>query len=95
MPLSLLAKNVGFLVKYVPLAAKKAESHFNKAIEVTEKIGAKILLSQAYLGLGFLHKAKKRSKKARECLTKANHIFEECEAEVFLKQTQEALEDLR
>ena len=35
LPLSLLAKNVGFLVKNVPLAAKKAESHFNKAIEVT------------------------------------------------------------
>jgi len=92
-PLS-IAKNIGFLVKNVPFADKKAESHFNKAIEVAKEIGAKSLLGPLYLDLGLLHKAKKRTDKARKCLSEAIQIFEQCEAEVYLKQAKEALTSL-
>jgi len=92
-PLS-IAKNIGFLVKNVPFADKKAESHFNKAIEVAKEIGAKSLLGPLYLDLGLLHKAKKRTDKARECLSEAIQIFEQCEAEVYLKQAKEVLGSL-
>jgi len=37
-------RNIGFLIKYVPSAAKKAEFNFNKAIAVASKIGAKAIL---------------------------------------------------
>ncbi|MEE9610665.1 MAG: adenylate/guanylate cyclase domain-containing protein, partial [Desulfatiglandales bacterium] len=92
--LSTMARNVGFLVKNVPFAGKKAEEHFNKAIEVAREVGAKGILGSAYLGLGLLHKGRKRSDQARQCLREAIKIFEECEAEVYLAQAEEALASL-
>jgi class 3 adenylate cyclase/tetratricopeptide (TPR) repeat protein len=91
---SIMARNIGFLAKNVPFASKKAEEHFDKAIEVAREVGAKGILATAYLELGMLHKAKKRSDQARECLTKAIKIFEENQSKVYLKQAKEALTSL-
>ena len=92
--LSTMAKNIGFLVKNVPFASKKAEDHFNRAIEVARDIGAKGVLGQAYLDLGLLHRTKGEKDKAGECISTAIQIFEQCEAEVYLKQAKEALANL-
>ena len=92
--LATVMKNIGFLAKNVPFAARKAESHYNKAIEVSRKIGARGFMSQAYLDLGLLHKVKGRNDKARECLSEAIQLFEQCEDEVNLRQAQEALASL-
>ena len=89
--LSIVAKNIGFLVKNVPFASKKAEKHFKKAIEVAEAIGAKGWLGVAYLDLGLLHKAKRKKDKARECISTAIQYFEQCEAEIYLRQAKDAL----
>ena len=93
--LSFLVKNIGFLIKNAPHADRKAESHFNKAIEHAKAGGDNGNLGRAYLNLGLLHKAKKRVSKAKECLSEAVKIFEEIEAEVFLKQAKEAIESLK
>jgi tetratricopeptide (TPR) repeat protein len=90
----ILAKNIGFILKNVPFAYKKAESHLNKAIQVAENIGAKGYLGCAYLDLGLLHKTKKRIDQAKECISKAVDLFEQCEAEVYLQQAKEALASL-
>jgi tetratricopeptide (TPR) repeat protein len=87
--LSDLIKNIGFLAKHVPGAAKKAERHFNKAIEAAREIGAKGIEGQTYLDLGKLHKAKGKSEQARDFLSRAIKIFEETEAEYYLKQANE------
>jgi tetratricopeptide (TPR) repeat protein len=92
MTLSTIAKNIGFLIRNVPFASKKAEYHFNKAIEVAKEIGAKRTLGQTYLDLGLLHKAKGRRDQARECISTSIELFEQCEAEGYLKQAKEALE---
>ena len=86
-----MAKNIGFVVKNAPFAAKHAEAHFNKAITTAKEIGARGVEAQAFLDLGRLHKVKGRKDKARECFSKSIKIFEECEAEVFLKQANDAL----
>jgi len=91
---SFLAKNIGFLMKNIPFASQKAETHFNKAIEAAKEIGAKGILGQAYLDLCLLHRAKKRKDQARECISKAIQIFEECEAETYVKQAKKALVSL-
>ncbi len=52
------------------------------------------MLGQAYLDLGFLHKIKKRTDQAKECISEAIKIFEQTEAESFLKQAKEALVSL-
>ena len=89
--LSTIAKNPGFFIKNIPFAGKKAEGHFQKAIDVAREIGAKGILAQAHLDLGLLHKAKGRSDRARDCFSKAIKLFEQCEAEVYLKQAKEVL----
>ena len=89
-----MAKNIGFLIKNVPFASRKAEGHFNKAIEVAKEIGAKGLLGQAYVDLGLLHKTKKRTDKARDCISEAIELFKKCEADGFLKQAEDALASL-
>jgi len=89
-----IAKNIGFLVKNLPFADKKANSHFNKAIEIAKEIAAKSISGPAYLDLGLLHKAKKREDLAKECISKAIEFFEQCEADAYLKQAHEALESL-
>ena len=89
--LSFLARNIGFLMKDAPFASQKAEAHFNQAIEAAKEIGAKGFLGQAYLDLGLLHKLKKRNREARKCLSEAIQIFQETEAEFYLKEANEAL----
>jgi class 3 adenylate cyclase/tetratricopeptide (TPR) repeat protein len=92
--LSLMVRNIGFLVKNVPFARKKAETHFKKAIEIASEIGAKSIVGQAKLDLGKLYKTKGRTDKARNYLSAAIQIFEECEAEIYLKQAREAIASL-
>ena len=43
----------------------------------------------ALLGLGRLFKAKKRDEKAKECISDAIKIFEECGAKGYLEQAKE------
>jgi len=92
--LSIMEKNIGFLAKTVPFASQKAEEHFNKAIELFREIGMKSPLGQAYLSLGLLYKASKRTDQARQCILEAINICQECEAEGYLKQANEALDSL-
>jgi len=92
---SVLARNIGFMVKNVPAAGKKAEDHFKRTIEIAKEIGAKSWIAVSYRDLGLLHKAKKRTDKAKECISKAIELFEQCEAEVYLKQAREALASLK
>jgi len=91
---SFIIKNIRSLIRLVPGAAKKAEEHFNKTIEISSEIGAKSLLAQAHLGLGFLYRAKGRKEKARESVLMAVRIFEEIEADVFLKQSKKVFDSL-
>jgi tetratricopeptide (TPR) repeat protein len=88
---SVMTKNIGFLIKNVPLAGKKAEEHFNRAIDIAKEIGAKSMMAMAYLDLGLLCKTKGQAEQARKCFSEAIQIFEQTEAEGFLKQAKEAL----
>jgi len=92
--LGVIAKNIGFLAKNAPAAAKKAEDHLNKAIETSKKIDAKWFLGLAYIQLGLFFKAKKGNRRARECLSESVRIFKECGAHYNLKQAEEALMSL-
>jgi tetratricopeptide (TPR) repeat protein len=92
--LSTMAKNMGFLIKNVPFASKKAEEHFNRAIEVAKEIGAKGTMGMAYLDLGLLYKMKGKTEQAKKCISEAIQIFEQTEAEIYLKQAKEALTSL-
>jgi hypothetical protein len=51
-------------------------------------------LSTVFFDWGLLHKAKKRKAQAKEYISKAIEIFEQCEAELYLKQAYKELESL-
>jgi tetratricopeptide (TPR) repeat protein len=91
---SIMARNIGFLLKNVPFATKRAETHFKLTIEAAKEMGAIGIMSQAYFDLGLLHKAKGRTGQAREYISQAINLFEQSEAEVYLKQAKEALASL-
>ncbi|MDH3798167.1 MAG: AAA family ATPase [Desulfobacterales bacterium] len=90
-----MAKNIGFLIKNVPRASKKAEDHFSQTIKVAKEIGANGLLGPAYLDLSLLFIAKKKNELAKTYINEAIDIFEQSGAEVYLKQAREALASLK
>jgi tetratricopeptide (TPR) repeat protein len=92
--ISIRAKKSSALAQNATFAGKKAEENFNKAIELFQEIGAKGFLGQAYLSLGMLYKASKRTDQARQCVLKAINVFQECESEVYIKQANEALDSI-
>jgi tetratricopeptide (TPR) repeat protein len=92
--LAIMAKNIGFLVKNVPYATRKAEEHFKNAIELFKEIGMKSFLGQAYLSRGLMYKASKRNDEARQSILEAINLFKECEADGWLKQANNALDSL-
>jgi len=56
----------------------KAQSNFEKSIEICERLGMKIELGRAYAGYGKTLKHKGETEKAREYLSKAINLFKEC-----------------
>jgi class 3 adenylate cyclase/tetratricopeptide (TPR) repeat protein len=94
VPAAVLARNIGFLIKTVPFASRKAEYHLNRAVKAAEEIGNKATLATACLDLGMLHKAKGRTERAKECILESIRLFEQCEAETNLQQAKKALATL-
>ena len=89
-----IVKNIGFLIKTLPFAAKKSERHYLAAIKAAKEINAKGILGQSCLDLGLLYKIKKRNDEARQYISNAVKIFEECGAYAFLEQARQALKSL-
>ena len=52
------------------------------------------ILAQSCLNLGLLYKAKEKKDKAKRFLDEAIGLFEQCEADVYLKHAREALASL-
>ncbi|MGD9036650.1 MAG: hypothetical protein PVF10_08840, partial [Syntrophobacterales bacterium] len=94
VPAAVLARNIGFLIKTVPFASRKAEYHLNRAVKAAEEIGNKATLATACLDLGLLHKARGRIAEARDCIAKSIQIFEQTGAETNLQQAKKALATL-
>ena len=93
VPFSLsVFKNIGFIVKNLLFVGSKAEDLFKKTIEGAKEIGAKGLHGQACLDLALLYKSKGRIDEARDCLSEAIIILEQCEAETYLINAKEAME---
>jgi len=92
--IKVIARNFGFLLKTMPFAAKKAEQHFQEAIQVSKEVGAKGVLGQSCLDLGRLYKIRGKNDYARQHISDATKIFEECGAYVFLKNARDELASL-
>ena len=91
---SVIAKNIGFLVRNAPFAGRNAEANLIRAIELFKELGMKGYLGRAYLSLGVLYKATGRTDQARQCILDAIQILKECEAGSYLKQANGVLDSL-
>jgi hypothetical protein len=83
LPLSVILRNLPFLMVAVPLAARSTEFHYNRAITMAEKVGAKGMQGQAYLGLARLFHRQGQQPKAIDAIGRSLALFEMCEAEGF------------
>jgi len=91
-PLSLsMLRNIGFIVKNLLSAGRKAEKLFKRTIESAKEIGAKGLHGQACLDLALLYRSKGRVGEARDCLSEAIMVLEQCEAETYLNDAKETM----
>ena len=86
-----IIRNMGFILKNVPTAMKKAEYHFGREIKLAREIGAMGIVAQSHLDLGIIYKLRKRDAQAIEHLQKAIPIFEETNAYVYLEQAKKEL----
>ncbi|MCZ6472421.1 MAG: hypothetical protein O6934_03195, partial [SAR324 cluster bacterium] len=91
---SLVLKNFGFLLRYVPFAAHRAKAHLNRAIDMGRLYGYDGLHALACLDLGMLHKAKKKNDTARQLISEAVQLFEKNQAAASLEQARAALASL-
>jgi len=92
---STLMKNLGFLIKNLPGASKKAERQFHKAIKLAEETKSYLYAGQSWLELGRMFKAKKKKEKAEDCLEEAIKVFKMLDNEFYLTQAKETLASLR
>ena len=93
-PLSVIMKNLGFVLTNLPVAALKSRRHFDEAIRMSRKVDMPGHLARSLLGLGLLYKAKKRAPQARACLEEAQEIAETVRADNIVEKVQAALSSL-
>lgn len=87
--------NLGFLLRRVPFAARKASAYYRAFVAAACEIGATATAGQAYLDWGMLYRSKKRTSRARTCFESAIDCFEKCQVEGRLQQAKEALASLQ
>lgn len=89
-----VVRNLNFMLHKAPMLDRHANAQFDTVVQLADQIGARGTLGQAYLHWGLLHRAKGRTSKARECLSKAIEILTQCEADTYVREAQEALDAL-
>ena len=92
--LSVLAKNLKFVVRNAPFAYQKAEDYFKRAIETAKRYQAQGLLGQAYFDLGNLYLSKNKHPQARNCFLLAEKVFKALAAGRYLSSIQRTLQGL-
>ena len=73
-PLSVVLKNLVFLVRAVPFGKSKALHHFEAAIEISRKSALQGIEAQALMHIGLLYKAKRNLPQARRHLAEAQVV---------------------
>ena len=73
-PLSVVLKNLVFLVRTIPFGKAKALHHFEAAIRISKKSALQGIEAEALMHIGLLHKAKKSLPEARRYLEEAQAV---------------------
>jgi len=85
-------KNLGFILKEVPFAKRKARTYLCKIILIGKEVEARgFAQGHAWLNLGLLNQQNGRQEQAQECLREAQRIFGQCNSETGCQQVRQAL----
>ncbi len=93
-PLRLILKNLGFILRTRPVAARLARRHLEETIRIARKFDLPAFLARGLLGLGLLSKRKKRLGEVRACLEEARQIAEREELAILGEKIRQALGSL-
>jgi class 3 adenylate cyclase/tetratricopeptide (TPR) repeat protein len=87
-----IIKNLGFILKEVPFAKRKAKVYLNKVIRVGKEVGTRSFVhGQALLNLGLLYQLNGSKEQALVCLSEAQQILAQCQSESHSQQVRQAL----
>jgi class 3 adenylate cyclase/tetratricopeptide (TPR) repeat protein len=89
--LSVILRNLGFVLRTAPVAAAKARRHLEAAADRCRAIDAPLYLAMSLYGLGLLDSAKKRPQEARAHLDEAREVAASVEAETLVDKIDAAL----
>ncbi len=89
--LGVMVKNIGFILKNVPVAAKKSEMHYKAAIKMAIEFKMDAILGLVFFELYQLKNLKKKKDEAKHYLTKAIEVFEKTGAIHYLKNARNEL----
>jgi len=92
--LSVILRNLGFVLRTLPFAARKSRYHLERAIQLARENGLQANLARGLLLLGLLCKARKRSDEARAHLEEAREILEPLGLHFICNKVDSALESL-
>jgi len=86
-----MLRNFWFLVRTLPVAARRAQHHLEAALEWGRAHDAPARIAGALTNLGLLHQAKKRGDQANECFAEAREVAEANEMPELVKKIDAAL----
>lgn len=73
-PLSVVVRNLGFILSSMPFAARRARHYLEQAVNESRKINLPATLARALLDLARLNLMQKRNDAAQACLTEASTV---------------------
>jgi tetratricopeptide (TPR) repeat protein len=91
-PLRMVLRNLGFILRTLPVAARKARSHLEEAIRKARPVDMPGILAHSLLDLGLLCQKKKCLEEARQYLEEASQIAGPLESPLLSKKIGAALE---
>jgi uncharacterized protein HemY len=91
IPLRTLLRNLGFLLRSRPFAARKARHHLEEAIRIARSAGVPAVLARCLMNLGILEHVQKRPEDAARHLEEARQIAESVDLQVLLDKIRAAL----
>ena len=94
VPVTVVLKNLGFILRSLPLAARKARHHLEEAIRRSQALDLPGFLARSLLDLGLLCRAKKRRQEARTHLEEALRIAAPLESSVLSEKIRLGLASL-
>lgn len=87
-----VVKNLGFILREVPFAKRRARAYLDQIIQVGKEVGVRgFVQGRALFNLGVLHRLNGRKEQAKECLCEAEQIFGECSSETYSQLVRQAL----